>query len=202
MEANLIKLENITELKMKKSKRDISDYRNNEVYTWNRSNMSNMQPRPILKRDMRSQSYRSESTSPRVGFSEASSDTSQVSASEDFQDFSDANSGEGSYNDYAMRGTSPTSSKNQYYTKPPKNWGRRKRGRKRKRHTRRGRKTISPETEIGGHTPVINLSATILTQPEVNLLAKGLNYCPTNEFNLYNTLLDVKKTFLSVRYSY
>lgn len=40
---------------------------------------------------------------------------------------------------------------------------------------------------------MINLSATILTESEINVLSKGLHFSPTKKFNLYNTLLDVNR---------
>lgn len=74
---------------------------------------------------------------------------------------------------------------------------------RRTRHRRRkgARKGSTPESSIQhknqesiiGDTPVINMSAGILTQAEINVLSKGLNFCPSNQFNLYNTLLDIKQ---------
>lgn len=43
------------------------------------------------------------------------------------------------------------------------------------------------------NTPVVNISATIFSQDQINVLARGLNYSPTKDFNLYNTLLDVNR---------
>lgn len=57
------------------------------------------------------------------------------------------------------------------------------------------RETIPSENTslLSENTPVINISATILTSDQVNVLSRGLNYSPTKNFNLYNTLLDVNK---------
>lgn len=37
------------------------------------------------------------------------------------------------------------------------------------------------------------MSTSILSFSEIKVLSKGLNFCPTNKFNLYNTILDVNK---------
>lgn len=46
-------------------------------------------------------------------------------------------------------------------------------------------------TDLNGEVPVINLSASILTQSEIDVLSKGLIYSPSKKFHLYNTILDV-----------
>lgn len=41
-------------------------------------------------------------------------------------------------------------------------------------------------------TPVVNLSSVILSQPQLLVLSKGLGFSPTNKFNSFKTLMDVK----------
>lgn len=49
------------------------------------------------------------------------------------------------------------------------------------------------EKQVEEETTVINMSASILSKHELNVLSKGLNFCPTKNFNLYNTILDVNR---------
>lgn len=40
---------------------------------------------------------------------------------------------------------------------------------------------------------MVNLSARSLSELDVSLLSKGLNFCPSNQFDLFGTILDVNK---------
>lgn len=42
-------------------------------------------------------------------------------------------------------------------------------------------------------SPVLNLSATILSTSELSVLSKGLGFSPTNSFNMFQTLMDVNR---------
>lgn len=64
----------------------------------------------------------------------------------------------------------------------------------RKRAGRR-RKNIPAENkkDVIVNTPVLNLSGTILSTPQIPVWSKGLNFSPTNKFNLFMTLMDINR---------
>lgn len=75
-----------------------------------------------------------------------------------------------------------------------------KRGKRRSRKRwKRKRGSIEPtlqyqdQESLNQEIPVMNLSAGILSQVEIDVLSRGLNFCPTRKFNVYNTILDVNR---------
>ncbi|CAJ0966832.1 unnamed protein product [Ranitomeya imitator] len=63
------------------------------------------------------------------------------------------------------------------------------------RSTRRkhNNKKISTEAKEDEKNVVINLSSYVISETQMDILSKGLTFSPTNEFDMYRTLLDVNK---------
>lgn len=72
--------------------------------------------------------------------------------------------------------------------------GKEKKNEKRWEKTQKIQARIATSYEVGKQRlNVINLSAGSLSDSDVSLLSKGLNFCPSHHFDLFSTILDVNK---------
>lgn len=71
---------------------------------------------------------------------------------------------------------------------PIKKWG--QRGGRKHRNQKISKEIPNIQNSL---SPVVNLSGYIITEPQLQLLSKGLSFSITNDFNLHETIKDIKK---------